>query len=451
MDPKHFHHALKISDELCIGCSHCMQVCPTEAIRIRNGKAILYDNRCVDCSECYRACPVSAISITQDDYARIDAYKHNIALVPGVFFGQFSDDIPRDRIYQAIMSTGFTEVIEVELSVEFLLSQMAAYIQNNKDNKPLISAFCPAIVRLIQVKFPALTGHIMLVKPPLDITALYARKKLVDEGVNPAHIGVFYISPCAAKIAAIKSPVGEEISIITGVINMDTLYNKVSKYLKKERSFNAPVKLSKILTKKSIKWALTHGESAHIKGKTLAVDEIHNVIDFLEKLENDEITDVDFLELRACDQSCAGGVLLSVNRFIVAEKLRKYTYKREEAIEDQKDIRSYDDYLSKRIHIQEVKPRSMMMLDEDMEEAMRKMEKASKMLKCLPMTDCGACGSPGCQAFAEDIARNEADIRQCIFIQRNREQTGELSPDESLDLMKSVWGDNKFFKNNRQC
>ena len=87
MDPKHFHHALTISGELCIGCSHCMQVCPTEAIRIRNGKAILYENRCVDCSECYRACPVHAIFIDQDDYARIDSYKHKIALVPGVFFG----------------------------------------------------------------------------------------------------------------------------------------------------------------------------------------------------------------------------------------------------------------------------------------------------------------------------------------------------------------------------
>ena len=92
-----------------------------------------------------------------------------------------------------------------------------------------------------------------------------------------------------------------------------------------------------------------------------------------------------------------------------------------------------------------------MKLDENMEEAMRKMEKASKMLQCLPLTDCGACGSPNCQALAEDIARNQADIRQCIFIQKNREQTGELTPDESLEIMKTVWGESKFFKNKGQC
>ena len=33
--------------------------------------------------------------------------------------------------------------------------------------------------------------------------------------------------------------------------------------------------------------------------------QIHNVIDILEKIENDELTDIDFLELRACDHSCA--------------------------------------------------------------------------------------------------------------------------------------------------
>ncbi|MDZ7775214.1 MAG: 4Fe-4S binding protein [Bacteroidales bacterium] len=56
-----FHHALKIDKELCIGCTHCMKVCPTEALRLRDGKAVLLANRCVDCGECFRACPVSAI------------------------------------------------------------------------------------------------------------------------------------------------------------------------------------------------------------------------------------------------------------------------------------------------------------------------------------------------------------------------------------------------------
>ena len=58
MDKRELHHALKILPEVCIGCSNCMRVCPTHALRISNGKAILYPNRCIDCGECERVCPV---------------------------------------------------------------------------------------------------------------------------------------------------------------------------------------------------------------------------------------------------------------------------------------------------------------------------------------------------------------------------------------------------------
>jgi len=289
----------------------------------------------------------------------------------------------------------------------------------------------------------------MLLKPPLDITALYCRKELTDKGINPAEIGVFYITPCAAKIAAIKSPVGEDYSMITGVINMDTLYNKVYKYIRNDRSTNPVVIPKRHLSKTAWQWTLTHGEASHIPGRSLAIDEIHNVIEFLEKIENDEIGDIDFLELRACDESCAGGVLVSANRFLVAERLRSYSPIAKEEIIEKDSIFAYSDYLLRRMSIQSISPRSMMKLDENMEEAMRKMDKSSRMLQCLPLTDCGACGSPNCQAFANDIALGEADIRQCVFIQKNREQTGELTPDESLEMMKSIWGNDKFFSNRK--
>ncbi len=449
MDSKHFHHALKISDEICIGCSHCMTVCPTEAIRVRNGIAILYENRCVDCGECFKACPVSAIFIDQDDFKRIQAYKYRIALVPAVFFGQFPDEVSQNQIYTAILANGFTHIYEVEMGVDLLLDEVKSYAKSHPEKKPLISSFCPAVIRLVQVKFPALADNIMLLKPPLDITALYCRKELTDQGINPAEIGVFYITPCAAKIAAIKSPVGEDYSMITGVINMDTLYNKVYKFIRTDRSTNPVVIPKKHLSKTAWQWTLTHGEASHIPGRSLAIDEIHNVIEFLEKIENDEIGDIDFLELRACDESCAGGVLLSANRFLVAERLRSYSPIAKDEISEKGSIQEYKDYLLRRINIQAINPRSMMKLDENMEEAMRKMDKSSQMLQCLPLTDCGACGSPNCQAFANDIALGEADIRHCIFIQKNREQTGELTPDESLEILKSIWGNDKFFSNRK--
>ncbi|HPT14832.1 MAG TPA: [Fe-Fe] hydrogenase large subunit C-terminal domain-containing protein [Bacteroidales bacterium] len=445
MAVRHFHHALKIRTETCFGCTHCLKVCPTEAIRIRNGKAVLYENRCVDCGECFKACPVQAIYIDQDDFERIHTYEYRIALLPSIFVGQFSRKYDREQIYEAIKAVGFTHICEVEQSTGLLQEQINRYAAENPDKKPLISSFCPAIIRLIQVRFPSLVNNIMLLKPPLDITALYCRKKFTDEGINPARIGVFYITPCAAKIAAIKSPVGEDYSMITGVINMDFLFNRVYRHIKNNQSAEVSGSNEKALSAEAIRWSLTHGESDHFEGRSFAVDEIHNVIDFLEKVENDEIKNVDFLELRACDESCAGGALTTANRFLIAERLR--SVKNEDAASAEtsgKTIENYRDYLEHRIKIQEIKPRSIMKLDDNIETAMLKMDQVKEIMKLLPGTDCGICGSPTCQAFAKDIVQNEADIRQCIFIQKCRENTGEFTSIESLRLMKGIWGEEKF-------
>ena len=66
-----FYHALKVDNELCYGCTHCMMACPTAAIRIENGKAVIIDERCIDCGECMKACPVDAIYVEQDDFKKI--------------------------------------------------------------------------------------------------------------------------------------------------------------------------------------------------------------------------------------------------------------------------------------------------------------------------------------------------------------------------------------------
>jgi len=450
MDSPHFHHALKIRDEVCIGCSHCMGVCPTEAIRIKGGKARLNDNRCVDCGECFRTCPVSAIIIEHDDFNKIFEYSYRIALVPAIFIGQFPEGISIRQIYSILMEKGFTHVFEVEQGVEVLIEAMNDKIRNEKMIKPLISSFCPAIIRLIQVKFPALVENILLLKPPLDISALYCKKQLMDSGVPESEIGIFYITPCAAKIAAVKSPVGDDTSPITGVINMDFIFNKVYRSLKHSSTDTCQIPLNKPLTGKSLRWSLTDGESDNLEGSSLAIDEIHNVIEFLEKIENEEITDVDFLELRACDESCAGGVLTTANRFLAARRLKHRAEDKtphEEFSEKEKYISDYKNYLNQHLALSEVKPRSMMKLDENMSEAMIKMDKANELIKQLPLVDCSVCGAPNCAALAEDIVQGKAKLNQCIFIQKKLEQKGKLPVEKTIDIIKEIWGNNKLENN----
>ena len=112
MDKIPFFHALKIDEDTCIGCSRCMKICPTEALRVRDGKAVLIPDRCVDCGNCFKVCPTRSIFVEQDDFEAIFNFPVRVALVPAVFMGQFPNDITVSRIYCILKELGFTHIIE---------------------------------------------------------------------------------------------------------------------------------------------------------------------------------------------------------------------------------------------------------------------------------------------------------------------------------------------------
>ena len=447
-----FHHALKIKYDLCIGCSHCTECCPTAAIHIENGHPVFDDNRCIDCGHCYLACPVHAIYIEQDDFQTIYNYKVPVLLCPSIFGAQFPDKIKEKEIVAAISDLGFRHIYEVEQSVDVIKQLLTKKMQDPDKEMPVISSFCPAIVRLIQVKFPSLVGNLMLTKPPLDLTALYIKKHLVEtQGIAPEDIGIFYVAPCAAKIAAVKSPVGDEKSPIDGVINMNYLYNKVLRRIKQGNCPPPPADLRlNILSRDALLWALTDGEISLLKhGRNLAIDDVHNVSTFLEKLENEDIDDIDFLELRACDQSCAGGILCANNRFLIVEK-QKYRAEKSPAEVTVKEngLLADADYLEAHSKVGKVEPRSMDKLDNDISVAMRKMEKAVKINKHLPQIDCRMCGYQSCKEFSLAVGSEKTDIKRCVFIQRILERNSQLSTEEALQIAYQIWGTDKFNPDN---
>ncbi|MFA8436456.1 MAG: [Fe-Fe] hydrogenase large subunit C-terminal domain-containing protein [Marinifilaceae bacterium] len=445
----HFYHALKVEEDICIGCTHCMNICPTAAIRVNNGKATINKNACVDCGECMKSCPVNAIFVEQDDFSQIFKFKYRVALLPTVLLGQFPDEITEEQIFSVIHEMGFTHVYEVDEAVDILTEATAAHMKKYHHQRPFVSTFCPAVVRLIQVKFPSLVENMLHLKPVIDIAALYNRKRLEDEGIPTEDIGVFYVTPCAAKIAAVKSPVGEDELLINGVINMDFIYNKVLLSISQKKQQVCKIPVPRPLTEKSIGWTLTNGEASQYKGRCLAIDEIHNVIEILEKLENDEIADVDFLELRACDHSCAGGVLATENRFLTIERLRKRAERHKKMgvppIEA-KGIESYKDYLWNNLKTKSIEPRSIVKLDENMMVAMKKMEKVQRILRVLPGIDCGACGTPRCHTLAEDIVQGKAKMTQCVFLQKMLCKENLMTSEESYEISETTWGKKRFDK-----
>jgi Na+-translocating ferredoxin:NAD+ oxidoreductase RNF subunit RnfB len=436
-----FHHALKVVPELCIGCTHCMKACPTEAIRVKNGLAEIFEERCVDCGECYKACPASAIIVDQDDFEEIFSYRARVALLPSVLIGQFPSHFATNDIFGSLKKLGFTHIFEIDSVVDIVQEGYDNFIENYKGEKPVISTFCPAILRLIQVRFPSLVGNLLRVKPPSDIAAVQYKQQLIEDGFEINEIGLFYVTPCAAKISSIKNPVGESLSVVNGVINMEYLYNKMLRILMNNELEPATHDTGS-LKSKGILWSLTRGESKNQKGRCLAVDGISNVTHFLERLEDSEDSNIDFLELRACDESCAGGVLISGNRFLTVERLNGRAKKNDDT-QSSKWVGQYNESLH---GLDSIHERSMLVMDLDRVKAIEKMNKLDELLKVLPGIDCSACGSPTCRSLAEDIVQGRAELSWCVFLQELYIRKGKITLEDVDQINARIWGENRDYR-----
>ena len=443
------YHAIHIDIEKCIGCSHCIKVCPTEALHIWDGHSNLNPERCIDCDECYRVCPVGAIQVEDDGLSQIESFTTKVALIPSVFMGQFPIHVKAREVFKAIQDLGFTYVFEVEEGSQLVEDLIIEKI-NNKEKTPIISSFCPAVLRLIQVNFPQFTDNIINLKTPVDITATSIRKQLKHK----ENVGVFYFTPCSAKITSLKAPIGEEESVLDGVINMDSVFNKIQATLnnvtpvikkhKKEISNNA-IKPDHIL------WSLTGGEIKNLPGTCLSIDGIKNIISFLDRIETRGCHEIDFLEMKGCDQGCAGGILTPQNRFITAQRLRnraKYYTDYYEENPNESPIYHTDGISFDEVKTQKIEPRSIIKFDSDPMKALQKMEQSQKIAKILPSLDCGACGFASCKALNRNIIEGNADLEYCFVLQRRKEENGELTSEESKKVLEKIWGEKKFKNNN---
>jgi len=55
---------LALTDEKCIGCGRCEEVCPHRVFSVRDEKARIVDrDACIECGACARNCPAEAIEV----------------------------------------------------------------------------------------------------------------------------------------------------------------------------------------------------------------------------------------------------------------------------------------------------------------------------------------------------------------------------------------------------
>ena len=424
MNNKYFH-SVELDAELCCGCTNCLKRCPTEAIRIRNGKAHILSERCIDCGECIRICPHHAKRARSNSIDEIKPYKVKVAIPAPALFGQFNNLNDIDIVLTGLRAMGFDMIYEVSRAAELVSEATRQLIRENALKKPIISSACPAVVRLIKIRFPELCDNVMPLLAPMEVAAKMARREVIAmTGLPDEEIGVFFITPCPAKVTEINNPTNSERSAVTGAIAISQIYPELTSKMDK-LSVIEPIAKSGLI---GVGWATSGGEAAAMLGdKYLAADGIENVIRVLEELEDEHIHGVDFIELNACSGGCVGGVLAVENPYVAQariQNLRKYLpVSLNHLEENDMDKMKWENELTFNAE--------SFRLSDDIFEAIDMMEKMEEICKDLPGLDCGSCGAPTCRALAEDIVKGNAKETDCIHklkakIQNVYDQLGNL-------------------------
>ncbi len=406
-----YEHSVLLDSSKCTGCTTCLKHCPTEAIRIKDGHAVINDTRCIDCGECIRMCPHKAKKAVCGKLENMERFKYKIALPAPTLYGQFDNLDDVDYVLDGLLKIGFDDVFEVSKAAELVSAYTRLYLKTDGVKKPVISSACPVIVRLIGLRFPSLSENIIHMLPPMEVAARLARERALRDHphLKPDDIGVCFISPCPAKVSYVKNGFADYKSHVDEVVSISDIYFM----LISEMSHGSEIKSLSESGIIGIGWASSGGESAAIFNENyLAADGIENVIRVLDQVENGNIPQIEFIELNACPGGCVGGVMAMENPFIAKarlQSLRHYLPVSQNFINDNYIPGSYLFNT-----LPEYQP--ITRLSDNMAESMRMMADIQNLKHSLPGIDCGACGAPSCRAFAEDVVRGRADANGCLIM-----------------------------------
>ncbi len=429
-----FFTAVRLDESLCKGCTNCIKRCPTQAIRVRKGKAVITKNYCINCGECIRICPHHAKLAIYDPLSILNEYEYTVALPAPSLYGQFNNLEDVNIVLTALKRMGFHDVYEVSGAAELVSEISRKYVEEHKDQWPLISTACPSVVRLIRIRFPNLIEHLLPVKAPIDLAASLAREKAMKEtGLSADKIGIIFISPCPAKVSAVKNPLGIEKSDVDGVLAIKEVYPKLLPLMREAEAAQDIEDLA-IAGKIGISWGGAGGEAGGLLTDSyLAADGIENVIRVLEDLEDQKFSSLEFIELNACSGGCVGGVLTVENPFVAKVKIKRLRKYMPVACNHLINKEVNDVYWTEKVRYEPV-----FKLGEDIKESIAMMAKVEELCEKFPGLDCGSCGAPTCKALAEDVVRGIAGEKDCIHILREyiHKISGEMSMLDSPDKNK---------------
>lgn len=377
--------SLEVVAGRCNQCLHCLRACPMRAIRVRNGQPSILRHLCIDCTNCIAACPPGALAVGKvavkwtDLAGSGDDVSRTTLVVPPAMLAQFGAGYGAKDVLAVLREMGWKNVVHWQGALDSLSSavlKLASESESQGVSRPVISPCCPAVIELIQTRFASLLPNIAPYASPMEAMADRVTR------ANAHESGATFVILCPAQQAALGDVKGQLRTALPSA-----LHNEVAAKLHAGERCAENV--------------LACSSCDEAKGEILRVTGISHVAKILEEVEDGLVTDVNVLELWACDEGCFGSLLLCENPHVARRRWAAQPAQMSspacEAIARPKPLQA----------------RGGVRLDEDMAKAIVKFRTIDTIRFSLPGNDCGICGSPSCACLAEDVVMGRVDISCC--------------------------------------
>jgi len=338
---------------------------------------------------------------------------------------QFGEKFMPNDVLLALMDLNLGYVHDTSYTSELCSVALQLYLEERRQNpdapRPLISSFCPVVIRTVYHRFPSLIKHIAPLLPPREIVAREAKKRLsVKYGCRPEDIKVLHVTPCAAQIPPVLEPIENGHSYIEGITGIGAMFERIHTALRS-------LEQDKVLHHSGgagLAWAGIGGEIAGLEMNCLAISGLQETILYLSRIEMGLFKDIDYVEFRTCPAGCIGGPLTVADKYKAKHHLQKLIrhFGPEKRVKEEYAKKLYSEgwFFGRR---------TSQVLDQrgsgtSISERIEKQSRVEETLKRLPRKECGVCGCPDCRTFAEDVVNEKTSLEKCCFLEQMKKTGG---------------------------
>ena len=344
-------------------------------------------------------------------------------VVPTAFLAQFGQGATPKLVAAALGELGFATVSgDGSVGRGPARRRPAAMRRKRPGSCPFLSPVCPAVLNLIEMRFPSLIDHVA----PFLTPAEAAHKELGGQRVA-------FVAACAAQCTALRAS-GQADGVLPAEL-LNAVAGRLQGRCESVRALES--ESVRGLESESVRALESEGvrvsESGDGKKRNAAGDSdaptpprshaptlprshpptsqpshaptvlnvsgIRHVFRVLEMVENGLLDEARVIELTVCDEGCFGSPLWKADAFVA-----RHRWEQAQASPEAAAPRSRVEVLARAVRRERRSggPPGLR-LDADMAKAIAKLAEIDRIARSLPGQNCSRCGAPTCVALAEDI------------------------------------------------